>query len=264
MKCEQIAELLPDYLQEALRPEQSKIVEQHLANCVDCTEVVALWKKLATLPDEQPSAVSRERFEAMLHAWQSGRADNLETAKRPSLWSTFQWLRSPVGAVAWSIALLVIGAYVGLQLGSTKSNSQDLAALHSELAGMRQLVALSMLQQQSASQRLEGVSWTRREDRLDPQVLSALKHTLRRPHPPLRAAAGAQQRGGRLARAAISARASGADRSIGGVARPASRAAPRKTSPIPQSQSHRAPARRLGHQQAELRSQPCAKHSFSL
>ncbi len=179
MKCEQIAELLPDYLQEALRPEQSKIVEQHLASCVDCTEVVALWKKLATLPDEQPSAVSRERFEAMLHAWQSGRADNLETAKRPSLWSTFQWLRSPVGAVAWSIALLVIGAYVGLQLGSTKANSQDLAALHSELAGMRQLVALSMLQQQSASQRLEGVSWTRREDRLDPQVLSALKHTLR-------------------------------------------------------------------------------------
>src|SRR5260370_879282 len=44
---------------------------------------------------------------------------------------------------------------------------------------MRQLVALSMLQQESPSQRLEGVSWTRREDRLDPQVLSALKHTLR-------------------------------------------------------------------------------------
>jgi anti-sigma factor RsiW len=179
MKCEQIAELLPDYLQEALRPEQSKIVEQHLAACVDCTEVVALWKKLATLPDEQPSPASRERFEAMLHAWQSGRADTLETAKRPSLWSIFEWLRSPVGAVAWSIALLVIGGTIGLQLGGTKANSQDLAALHSELAGMRQLVALSMLQQQSASQRLEGVSWTRREDRLDPQVLSALKHTLR-------------------------------------------------------------------------------------
>ncbi len=156
MKCEQIAELLPDYLQEALRPEQNQIVEQHLAACPDCTEVVALWKKLATLPDEQPSPASRERFEAMLHAWQSGRAENLETKKRPSLWSIFQWLRSPVGAVAWSIALLVIGAYVGLQLGSTKANSQDLAALHSELAGMRQLVALSML-----------------------QVLSALKHTLR-------------------------------------------------------------------------------------
>ena len=179
MKCEQIAELLPDYLQESLRPEQNKIVEQHLAACADCTEVAALWKKLATLPDEQPSPAARERFDAMLHAWQSGRAENLATEKRPSLGSIFDWLRSPVGAVAWSLALLVLGAFIGLQLGGAKSSSQDLAAMHSELAAMRQLVALSMLQQESASQRLEGVSWTRREDRLDPQVLSALKHTLR-------------------------------------------------------------------------------------
>src|SRR3984893_11146927 len=179
MKCEQIAQLLPDYLQESLRPEQNKIVEQHLAACADCTEVVALWKKLATLPDEQPSPAARERFDAMLHAWQSGRAENLATEKRPSLVSIFNWLRSPVSAVAWSLALLVLGAYIGVQLSATKSSSQDLAAMHSELAAMRQLVALSMLQQESASQRLEGVSWTRREDRLDPQVLSALKHTLR-------------------------------------------------------------------------------------
>jgi len=179
MKCEQIAELLPDYLQRALSPDQDKIVEQHLAACADCTEAVALWKKLAALPDEQPSPASRERFDAMLHAWQSGRAENLGTEKRPALGSIIDWLRSPVGAVAWSIALLVLGAYLGLQLGRAKSSSQDLAGMHSELASMRQLVALSMLQQESASQRLEGVSWTRREDRLDPQVLSALKHTLR-------------------------------------------------------------------------------------
>jgi hypothetical protein len=84
-----------------------------------------------------------------------------------------------VGAVAWSIALVALGTYLGLQLGSVKSNSQDLAALHTELANMRQMVALSMLQQQSASQRLEGVTWTRREGQLDPQVLTALMHTLR-------------------------------------------------------------------------------------
>lgn len=179
MKCEQIAELLPDYLQEALRPEQNKIVEQHLAACAECTEVVALWQKLGAMPDEQPSPFARERFETMLHAFQTGRAENAESEKRPSLWTIFQWLRSPVGAVAWSLALLAIGGYIGLQLGGTKASSQDLAAMHSELTSMRQLVALSMLQQQSASQRLEGVSWTRREERLDPQVLSALMHTLR-------------------------------------------------------------------------------------
>jgi hypothetical protein len=183
MKCEEIAELLPDYLQEGLGLERKKIVERHLESCVECGEVAVLWKKLALIPDEQPSAASRERFETMLQAYQTGRGDEGVTRRAPdkgtSIWSVFQWLRSPVGAVAWSIALVALGTYLGLQLGSVKSNSQDLAALHTELANMRQMVALSMLQQQSASQRLEGVTWTRREGQLDPQVLTALMHTLR-------------------------------------------------------------------------------------
>jgi hypothetical protein len=119
----------------------------------------------------------------MLQAYQTGRGDE-GLARRAadagaSFWSVFEWLRSPVGAVAWSIVLVALGTYLGLQLGSAKTNSQDLAAMHTELTSMRQMVALSMLQQQSASQRLEGVTWTRREEHLDPQVLSALMHTLR-------------------------------------------------------------------------------------
>jgi hypothetical protein len=183
MKCEEIAELLPDYLQEGLLAEQKKIVERHLENCVECSEVAGLWKKLALIPDEQPSAAGRERFEAILQAYQTGRGDEGGPRRAPvrgaSVWGVFQWLRSPVGAVAWSIALVALGAYLGMQLGSAKTNSRDLAAMHTELTNMRQMVALSMLQQQSASQRLEGVTWTRREGQLDPQVLSALMHTLR-------------------------------------------------------------------------------------
>jgi hypothetical protein len=183
MKCEEIAELLPDFLQEDLRLEQKNIVERHLESCVECSEVAELWKKLALIPDEQPSAASRQRFEAMLQAYQTGRGDD-GVARRvsdrgASFWNVLQWLHSPVGAVAWSIALVAVGTYLGLQLGSSKANSQDLAAMHTELSNMRQMVALSMLQQQSASQRLEGVTWTRREEHLDPQVLSALMRTLR-------------------------------------------------------------------------------------
>lgn len=182
MKCEEIAELLPDYLQDGLHGERKKVVERHLESCVECGEVAGLWKKLALIPDEQPSPAGRARFDAMLQAYQAGQGREVITGradKGASIWSVFQWLRSPVGAVAWSIALVALGTYLGLQLGGAKSNSQDLAAMHTELTNMRQMVALSMLQQQSASQRLEGVTWTRREEHLDPQVLSALMHTLR-------------------------------------------------------------------------------------
>jgi Putative zinc-finger/HEAT repeats len=184
MKCEEIGELLPDYLQGSLKAEQDSLVEQHLVECADCREEVVIWKKLSLLPVEKPSAESRERFEAMLQAYQTGRNDKasagFERPKRGSLWS---WLRSPVGAVAWSAALLVMGLFAGNYLGSkpthTNSDQDEIKTMHAELANMKQMVVLSMLQQQSASERLQGVSYSRREDQLDPQVMSALVHTLR-------------------------------------------------------------------------------------
>ena len=184
MKCDQIAELLPDYLQGSLGPDQVRNVEAHLGLCADCSEEVGLWRKLSLLPVEEPSPESRARFEAMLQAYQAGRSNqptgSSEWRKRDPSWNLFQWLRSPLGAAAWSAALLAIGIFAGLHLaGPKESRSQDIAVLQSELASMKQLVVLSMLQQQSASARLEGVTWSTRDQRLDPQVLSALLHTLR-------------------------------------------------------------------------------------
>src|SRR5271165_1826356 len=106
MKCEEIGELLPDYFQGSLKAEQDNLVEEHMEQCADCREEVAIWKKLSLLPVEKPSAGSRERFEAMLQAYQTGRNDKVsvrvERPKRTSVWS---WFRSPLGAVAWSAAL---------------------------------------------------------------------------------------------------------------------------------------------------------------
>ena len=185
MKCEQMSELLPDYLQGRLSPEQGQNVETHLVQCADCSEEVVIWRKLSLLPVDQPGPESRARFEAMLQAYQAGRSNQPagdSDGRKPASawnWNVFHWLRSPVGAMAWSAALLAIGVFGGLRLAGPKPPSPDLAAVQSELTSMKQLVVLSMLQQQSASARLEGVTWSTREQQLDPQVLSALVHTLR-------------------------------------------------------------------------------------
>jgi len=195
MSCAQIGELLPDYLQDSLRGAKREVVEAHLAECADCRDEVAVWQKLALLPVEQPSAESRLRFEALLHAYQEGRSDRGKAhfegerwapAKAPlgSGWSFWQWLRTPVGAVAWSAALLLLGLLAGNYYGGrtirggTNGNADEMAEMRNELRSTRQLVVLSMLQQQSASERLQGVSYSQREDQLDPQVTQALLHTL--------------------------------------------------------------------------------------
>jgi anti-sigma factor RsiW len=193
MNCQRMEELLPDYLQNALSPAQTAEVEQHCEHCANCAQDIVMWKKLALLPEERPSAESRQRFDAMLHSYSVTAAEAAaqtrsnarasqpqQLAAKPS-WNFIEWLRSPFGAVAWSAALLLIGLYAGTHLGNrvAPERSDEIASLHAEVTSMRQLVALSMLQQQSASERLQGVSWSTREDHLDPQVQSALMRTLR-------------------------------------------------------------------------------------
>jgi anti-sigma factor RsiW len=186
MNCEQIAALLPDYLQGTLAGEGARQVEDHLQQCAACADEVAVWEKLSVLPSEQPGPESRARFDAMLRAFPpvpmaEKAVGNVEKPRRGFDWNAATaWLRSPVGAVAWSLALLVIGVFGGTRLGeNTSVRSQELTAMHAELTNMRQLVVLSMLQQQSASERLQGVTFTSREDHLDPRVLAELLRTLR-------------------------------------------------------------------------------------
>jgi anti-sigma factor RsiW len=203
MNCEQIAELLPDYLQGSLAREQVSQVEQHCEGCATCAQDVAMWKKLALLPSDQPRPDSRARFDAMLHAYSptvsersievsssSSRQEfspkiatpNVsDSSERTARWNFSAWLRSPLGAVVWSAALLIFGIFIGTRVNKEASpaHPDEIAAMHAELTNMRQLVALSMLQQQSASERLQGVSWSGLEAHLDPQIQSALLRTLR-------------------------------------------------------------------------------------
>jgi anti-sigma factor RsiW len=197
MNCQQIEQLLPDYLQNALSPAQTAEVDQHCEHCATCAQDIVMWKNLALLPEEKPSADSRQRFDAMLHAYSAtasasesaavtpaqsiARPSQLApTAPKPSF-NFLEWLRSPFGAVAWSAALILLGLFAGTHIPSrtTPDSTNELASLHAEVTSMRQLVALSMLQQQSASERLQGISWSTREEHLDPQVQSALMRTLR-------------------------------------------------------------------------------------
>jgi hypothetical protein len=187
MKCDEASELLPDYLQGRLRADQAADVEKHLAECAACGEEAALWKKLALLPEEQPSPALKSRFKAMLESYQEGRWEKtnlaLEKSKTPlpMLWDLGNWRQLPAAGIVWAVLFLVCGYFIGKHAdrGSDAAAQAKLDELRQELGATRQMVALSMLQQQSASQRLEGVSWSTRLPEPDPKVMGALMHTVR-------------------------------------------------------------------------------------
>ncbi len=186
LSCEQMAELLPDYLQQALAPEADDRMEQHLRSCAECRELVAMWNRLGLLPQEQPGDHLRDRFAAMLHAYREarGEAPQLETPGKKVLpfLARPAWQRW-VAVAACGLLLLGGGFMAGRGFGSDHSGEtglgDDVATLRRELADMRQLMVLSMLQQQSASERLQGISYTTQQGQLDPRVLEALLAALR-------------------------------------------------------------------------------------
>ncbi|HEX5432543.1 MAG TPA: zf-HC2 domain-containing protein [Bryobacteraceae bacterium] len=176
MSCEEAKTLFTDYWSRTLGDEQETALEAHLAECTPCREEAArletLWRELALLPGEEPSAVLRGRFYETLSAYREGAASPVQRS--------FRVPRNLIWQIAAGIALLIAGASMGYSLrsGPNQAELNEVAQLQGEVNNMRQLVALSLLQQQSASERLRGVSWAVRVEPSDPEVLSALLNTV--------------------------------------------------------------------------------------
>ena len=159
-------------------------LEEHLAHCKACKQetsaLAETWHMLGLLEEEQPSPELRTRFYESLEAYRQGLASVAPTpARRPFFdGSGFGWARAPIFQLASAAALLLIGIVVGQWISLRDRGQGDLARLQDEVRSMRQMVTLSLLQQQSAGERLRGVDYAYRVEQSDTQVLSALLHAV--------------------------------------------------------------------------------------
>lgn len=180
MKCEEARLKFPDGLREesADQPALDFEFQAHLVDCAACRNEWNLarstWKAMDLLPVPEPGHDMRERFYRTLEAYDRGRGEKTKLASRWLAW----WPMHPGLQFGLSAALLVIGIAAGYELGGRERSHAEVAQLRGEVGNMRQLVTLSLLQQQSASDRLRGVSWSYRVEQSDTEVLSALLHTV--------------------------------------------------------------------------------------
>ena len=158
----------------------SSSIESHLASCSRCRNELeslgALWNRLGALPAENPSPAMRVSFQAMLEGYEAG----LGLTPRGSAARTgTSWVRSwfrPALAFqfGFAVVLLIAGALAGHFLSTRQTDTGEIAQLRTEVHNMRELVTVSLLQQDSASERLQGVSWSRQVHQPDEKVLGAL------------------------------------------------------------------------------------------
>ena len=185
MKCDEVREQLPDYWTGALDETATREIEAHLGSCSTCRAeaetLSAIWKKLGAIPEERPGRALRARFETTLEAYVQGlRQAERGSSTRAKLdqWLDGWWPRQPAFQFGFAVTFLAIGLLAGYSLTGNSRSDGEVARLHEEVRHTRQLVALSLLQQQSASERLKGVDWSYRIPRPDSQVLSALLQTV--------------------------------------------------------------------------------------
>lgn len=177
MNCEQACEFLPEYWDSVLDEVPRRELEAHLATCASCRNEAArlktFWLRLGAIPDEAPSTASRGRFDALL-------SDYRREVRGSRLDAFFEnwWPKRPVAQMACAMATLLIGLLAGHSLTVDVQRTKEVARLQDEVTSTRQLVALSMMRQQSASDRLKGVDWSSQIPRPEPQVVRALFETV--------------------------------------------------------------------------------------
>jgi HEAT repeats len=190
MQCEEVRSQFADYVIDQMQEPVRSLVSEHLTVCETCRkeaeELKSLWKRLGSIPSAEPSPELESRFHIMLEAYKHGlnHAPARNWWSGVNAWMSRWWPSQPVLQFGFSLGLLILGVVIGRQLysSSTVPNisppSTEVAELRTELTQTRQMVALSLMQQQSASDRLRGVNWSYQLQQPGGEVLTALLDTL--------------------------------------------------------------------------------------
>jgi len=179
MNCENIREQLPECLAGRLTDKAREILIEHLETCSACRAELAhlgiVWRGLESLKlADEPAPAMKERFQATLAAFEAGLEQGRQSAA-----ARVTTLRQAPPRWAWQLAaglaVLAIGLVGGRALAPRPpETTPEIAHLQGQVESLHQLVALSLLQQQSPASRLQGVTFAYQMSQPDPQVEQAL------------------------------------------------------------------------------------------
>ncbi len=185
MTCERVREQIPECLAGKLEKTSRENLIEHLETCSGCRNELAelgiVWRGLEAMSAPEPDRAMRTRFMEMLNAYRAGleqtppkRATQKRESAGSSRWFAW-WPANPAWQVGIAATLLILGIAAGrYQFAAPHEMPPEMAQLKGQVEGLRQLVALSLMQEQSPSDRLRGVSFSSQMGRPDAQVEQAL------------------------------------------------------------------------------------------
>jgi hypothetical protein len=207
MTCKELQAVVVEYLDQALDAATMEAVAAHLATCEECRqeaeELQELMQTMAGSEMKRPGPGLRENFQLMLQselnmavadkllhegdvegsgARMQGDRDGGRGKGRVIEWS------SPVWKVAAAVILLIGGIGIGVLMSSRRASNpntpnspntpEQLMAMQKEIKEMKEVLMFSLIDDESASQRIKAVSYAEEMLNPDRKVIEALVGTL--------------------------------------------------------------------------------------
>jgi hypothetical protein len=182
MNCEDVQTLLPDYYDDMLSPITRYAVQNHLRTCEACGkelhEISLLFESIAGSDPENPSPALTRNFNKML----AEEIEKEKNKKTPAGSGKIVFLKRPL--VVWRVAAAVFiflgGTFLGTKLKSPGDNSSyaQIKELKTAVSDVKEMMMFKLLEEESASDRIQAVNFVNEMSNPDAKVISALINTL--------------------------------------------------------------------------------------
>jgi hypothetical protein len=193
MDCKEIQAMMIDYLDRGVGAEGAAAMRAHLLGCESCRKEVEEMRELLLVMGEQelrqPGPGLRENFQVMLQS-----ELNMETAddllgrtrdgkgKHAGEKKGFGGMGAKgIGWMAAAACILLFGGiWIGAMVGSRKTSNvpEQLGAMQKEIREMKEAMMFSLIDDESASQRIKAVGYAEELSNPDQRVIQALVGTL--------------------------------------------------------------------------------------
>ena len=172
MNCKEIKHIIADYPDNNLNQVTKALVEEHIESCLSCTQIyqefVHLIDTINQVQEELPDNDLELSFNNMLAKEKLTIKTSKSIVFKPKN-NVFKSLLQVAATI-----LLMISCYL---LGNNKDNvskAKEIAALKQEKAEMQTIATLSLIENESASKRLQAVSYAKAITKPDNEILKVL------------------------------------------------------------------------------------------
>ena len=181
-KEEKYQHLIVDYLDGNLTHREAeelrKTLEEEGYDLSQLDEMAELQKQMDGIGIPEPGAAMRDRFYAMLEEEKARMAQKRSLAD--ALIQNIRSLFSPVllPKLSYASFILLAGFVLGYWILPDRQSQTETGMLMEEVQSMKKMMALTLFEQSTASDRLKAVYYTSELDRPDDILLEALMKTL--------------------------------------------------------------------------------------